>query len=63
MPRFLGKGGKKRVYLAHDNTLDRDMACVLIKTVGLDEIARMRITQKAQAMGHSEVAPQNRRCL
>jgi hypothetical protein len=24
--RFLGEGGKKRVYLAHDTTLDRDVA-------------------------------------
>ncbi len=34
--RFLGEGGKKRVYLAHDTRLDRDVAFSLIKTEGLD---------------------------
>ncbi len=34
--RFLGEGGKKRVYLAHDALLDRDVAFALIKTEGLD---------------------------
>ena len=33
--QFLGEGGKKRVYLAHDTTLDRDVAFALIKTEGL----------------------------
>jgi len=49
--RFLGEGGKKRVYLAHDNTLDRDVAFALIKTDGLDGTARERISREAQAMG------------
>ena len=40
--KFLGEGGKKRVYLAHDNTLDRDIAFALIKTEGLDETSRER---------------------
>ena len=35
--RFLGEGGKKKVYLAHDVQLDRDVAFALIKTEGLDE--------------------------
>jgi len=35
--RFLGEGGKKRVYLAHDTTLDRDVAFALIKTEGLSQ--------------------------
>ena len=34
--RFLGEGGKKRVFLAHDTLLDRDVAFALIKTEGLD---------------------------
>jgi len=49
--RFLGEGGKKIVYLAHDTVLDRDVAFALIKTDGLDETARQRIAREAQAMG------------
>ncbi|MBI2887597.1 MAG: hypothetical protein HYY02_10360, partial [Chloroflexi bacterium] len=49
--RFLGEGGKKRVYLAHDTVLDRDVAFALIKTEGLDDVGRQRITREAQAMG------------
>ena len=49
--RFLGEGGKKKVYLAHDNTLDRDVAFALIKTEGLDDVARERVAREAQAMG------------
>ena len=49
--RFLGEGGKKKVYLAHDTTLDREVAFALIKTEGLDEISRTRIQREAQAMG------------
>ena len=49
--RFLGEGGKKKVYLAHDELLDRDVAFALIKTEGLDEISRTRISREAQAMG------------
>ncbi|HEY91003.1 MAG TPA: protein kinase [Dehalococcoidia bacterium] len=49
--KLLGEGGKKRVYLAHDTRLDRDVAFALIKTEGLDEEARSRITREAQAMG------------
>src|SRR3989442_14076349 len=33
---FLGEGGRKRVYLAHDTKLDRDVAVAVIKTEGLD---------------------------
>ena len=49
--RFLGEGGKKKVYLANDTLLDRDVAFALIKTEGLDEVSRTRITREAQAMG------------
>src|SRR5207302_7805407 len=49
--RFLGEGGKKRVYLAHDTKLDRDVAFALIKTDGLDDEGLLRIKREAQAMG------------
>ena len=49
--RFLGEGGKKKVYLAHDMTLDRDVAFALIKAEGLDETSSTRIQREAQAMG------------
>ena len=48
---FLGEGGKKRVYLAHDSVLDRDVAIAVIKTEGLDQTSRERITREARAMG------------
>ena len=49
--KFLGEGGKKKVYLAHDTVLDRDVAFALIKTEKLDEVAPARIIREAQAMG------------
>ena len=49
--KFLGEGGKKKVYLAHDLLLDRDVAFALIKTEGLDETSRTRVAREAQAMG------------
>ena len=49
--RFLGEGAKKRVYLAHDSRLDRDVAVALIKTEGLDEAGLTRVRREAQAMG------------
>ena len=48
---FLGEGGKKKVYLAHDTLLDREVAFALIKTEGMDEAGRSRIQREAQAMG------------
>ena len=48
---FLGEGGKKKVYLAHDGILDRDVALAVINTEGLDQVSRTRITREAQAMG------------
>jgi eukaryotic-like serine/threonine-protein kinase len=48
---FLGEGAKKRVYLAHDTRLDRDVAFALIKTDGLDADGIVRVRREAQAMG------------
>ena len=48
---FLGEGGKKRVYLAHDTVLDRDVAFALIKMEGLDDVGRARVAREAQSMG------------
>ncbi len=49
--RFLGEGGRKRVYLAHDDRLDRDVAVAIIKTEGLDEAGLSRVKREAQSMG------------
>src|SRR3990172_819242 len=49
--RFLGEGGRKRVYLARDTKLDRDVAFSLIKTEGLDASGLARVRREAQAMG------------
>ena len=51
MQRFLGEGGRKRVYLAHDTRLDRDVAVAVIKTEGLDAAGLTRVRREAQAMG------------
>ena len=51
MERFLGEGGRKRVYLAHDDRLDRDVAVAIIKTDGLDEAGLSRVKREAQSMG------------
>lgn len=48
--RFLGEGGKKRVYLVRDTRLDREVAFALIKTEGLDSEGLLRIRREAQAM-------------
>jgi serine/threonine protein kinase len=55
---LLGEGGKKKVYLAHDTTLDRDVAFALIKMEGLDDVGRARITREAQSMGRLGTHPQ-----
>ena len=49
--KFLGEGGKKKVYLAHDKVLDRDVAFALIKTERLDDVTRLRVSREAQVMG------------
>src|SRR3954470_20552509 len=48
--RYLGEGGRKRVYLAHDTVLDRDVAIGIVKTSGLDPEARARVIREAQSM-------------
>ncbi len=48
--RLLGEGTRKRVYLAHDERLDRDVAVAVIKTEGLDDAGRHRIDREARAM-------------
>src|SRR3954452_467284 len=47
---FLGEGARKRVYLAHDERLDRDVAVALIPSLGSDAAARERIAAEARAM-------------
>ena len=49
--RFLGEGGGKRVYLARDSRLERDVAISLIKAEVLDEDTRLRVQAEAQALG------------
>lgn len=48
--RFLGEGARKRVYLARDTRLERDVALALIKTEGLDDAGLTRVHREAQAM-------------
>ncbi len=55
--KFLGEGGKKKVYLAQDTLLDREIAFALIKTEGLDETSRTRVAREAQAMGRLGAHP------
>ncbi len=46
--RFLDEGGKKKIYLAQDTLLDREVAFALIKSEGLDEVYGTRITCEAK---------------
>ncbi|MGH7804834.1 MAG: protein kinase domain-containing protein, partial [Candidatus Binatia bacterium] len=48
--RLLGEGAKKRVFLAHDMQLDRDVAIGVLKAGQLDPVALDRIRREAQAM-------------
>jgi class 3 adenylate cyclase len=48
---FLGEGAKKRVYLAHDARLNREVAIALVKGEALDEGGRERVRREAEAMG------------
>ena len=49
--RFIGEGGKKRVYLAHDGRLDHDVAIALIKSEGLTQEGIARLQREGQAIG------------
>ena len=59
--RFLGEGGRKRVYQAYDSALHREVAIATIKTEGLDEGALERVRREARAMArlgdHPHVVP------
>ncbi len=46
--RLLGEGAKKRVYLARDTRLDREVAIAFVKSHGLDLV---RVRREAEAMG------------
>jgi hypothetical protein len=48
LARFLGEGAKKRVHLARDTRLDREVAIAFIKSEGLDV---RRVRREAEAMG------------
>src|SRR5262249_58824189 len=58
--RFIGEGGKKRVYVAHDTRLDRDVAIALVKTEGLDEAGLARVRREVRAMGRLGGHPDTR---
>jgi class 3 adenylate cyclase len=47
---MLGEGARKRVHLAWDTRLEREVALSLIKTEGLDEAGQLRARREAQAM-------------
>jgi serine/threonine protein kinase/class 3 adenylate cyclase len=55
--RFLGDGGKKRVFLAHDTTLDRPVAFALLRSEGLDATGRQRLVREAQSMARIGTHP------
>jgi class 3 adenylate cyclase len=47
---FLGRGGRKDVYVAHDAELDREVAVALFDTQGLGEAALARARREMQLM-------------
>src|SRR5262249_21005919 len=47
---LLGEGSSKRVYLAHDTRLERDVAVAVIRAEALDEESLARVRREAQAM-------------
>lgn len=48
--RQIGQGGQKKVYLARDERLDRDVVIALLKTDDLSAESVPRLTREAQAM-------------
>lgn len=50
LKRLLGEGRMKKVYLASDNLLEREVALALLKTETLGEQAKVRIKREAQLM-------------
>jgi eukaryotic-like serine/threonine-protein kinase len=48
--RLLGEGAKKRVYLAQDALLNREVAVALFKAEGLDDDGRVRIQREIRAL-------------
>src|SRR5215218_7246409 len=49
--RFLGRGGRKRVYLARDTAEDREVAVAVFETEGVEETVLARARREAKAMG------------
>ena len=48
--RLLGEGAKKRVYLAQDALLNREVAVAVFKAEGLDDDGRVRIQREIRAL-------------
>jgi transcriptional regulator with GAF, ATPase, and Fis domain/tetratricopeptide (TPR) repeat protein len=48
---LLGEGRRKRVYLARDCRIERDVALAFIKADGLDATGRARVWREVQALG------------
>src|SRR5581483_1765386 len=59
--RFLGEGGRKRVYLAEDTQLHREVAIGTFKAEGVDDTALARARREAEAMArlsdHPNIVP------
>ena len=51
LKRLLGEGANKRVYLARDSVIEREVAVAAIKTEGLDPTGVQRVHHEARAMG------------
>jgi TolB-like protein len=48
--RLLGEGGSKRVFLAHDTALEREVAVAVIRIAPLDDAALARVRTEVRAM-------------